>query len=165
MAVTVTVPRRVAERVRREAEKAGMTLEEYIIELLSQNLDPRDRAIGYIEAAQELLGEARKELGKGGLRQAAEKLWGVAALTVKAYALQRDGRRLVSYGELWEYKEKLVEELGEWVYDAWMTANGMHTCFYEGWCRARDVEIAVKRIEKLVKTVEEALRKAKPEKP
>lgn len=106
-----------------------------------------------------------EKLGKRDLRQAAGKLWGATALTIKAYALQRDGRRLTGHRELWEYKEKLIDELGEWVYDAWMTANGMHTCFYEGWCKTRDVEIAVKRIEKLVKTVEETLMKTKSEKP
>ncbi|ABN70611.1 PaREP1/PaREP8 domain containing family protein [Staphylothermus marinus F1] len=161
MSVVIIIPRRVAEHARREAEKKGMTLEEYIIELLSHNLDPMDKAIEYVEAAQELLREAVEELGKGNLRQASEKLWGATALTVKAYALHRDGKQLRSHGELWEYKDKLVIELGEWVYDAWMAANGMHTCFYEGWCSARDVEIAIKHIEKLVNAVKETMNKTR----
>ncbi|RUM47283.1 MAG: hypothetical protein DSY37_03225 [Hyperthermus sp.] len=143
----------MARRVREEAGKLGLSVDEYVIELLSQGLDPRDRALEYVEAAMDLLGQARGELGKGDVRQASEKLWGAAALAVKAYAYLRDGRRLSSHGELWEYKRRLERELGEWVYDAWMSATGMHVCFYEAWCTERDVENAYKRIEKLVREV------------
>ncbi len=115
--------------------------------MLSQGLDPKDRAVEYIEAAEELLREAREELGKGNIRQAAQKLWSAAALAVKAYAAWRDGKRLSSYRELWEYKRKLEEELGEWVHDAWMNATSMHVCFYEDWCAERDISMAYRRVE------------------
>ncbi|WP_048191473.1 PaREP1 family protein [Pyrolobus fumarii] len=151
--ITVSIPRSLAERARKEAEKLGLGLEEYIIELLAEGLDPKDRAQEYVEAALELLGQAREELERGDIRQAAEKLWGATALAIKAYAWLRDGRRLASHGELWEYSKRLIDELGEWVFDAWMAANGMHTCFYEGWCTRGHVERALKRIERLVREV------------
>jgi len=69
------LPPRLAERLEREARRQGVTFEEYVLELLSQGLDPGDRAREYIEAARELLEEAREELEKGDPRQAAEKLW------------------------------------------------------------------------------------------
>ena len=153
MSAAVRVPKSVAERLRREAGRAGVSLEEYVLELLMRDADPREQAQGYIEAAEELLAEARKELGRGDLRQAAEKVWGAAALAVKAYAAWREGRRLNSHSELWEYKRVLEGELGGWVYDAWMAANGMHTCFYEGWCTKEDVEEALARVERLVQGV------------
>jgi HEPN domain-containing protein len=144
----------VARRLREEAERLGFSVDEYLVELLSQGLDPKGKAREYIEAARDLLGEAREELEKGNVRQAAEKLWGAAALAVKAYAYWRDGRRLSSHGELWEYKRRLEDELGEWIHDAWMNATSMHVCFYEDWCAERDVEDAYKRIERLVRGVE-----------
>ena len=144
---------RIAKRVREEAEKLGVSVDEYVVELLSQSLDPRDRAREYVEVANDLLEEAGEELEKGNIRQAAEKLWGAAALAVKAYAYWREGRRLSSHGELWEYKRRLEEELGDWVSDAWAQANAMHTCFYEAWCAEKDVKNAYKRVEKLVKEV------------
>ena len=149
-AVLVAVPRSVARRLRAEAEKAGLTLEEYLVELVARELDPPERAREYAEAARDLLEQARDELGKGDVRRAAEKLWGAAALAVKAYAAWRDGKRLTSHGELWEYRRLLERELGEWVYNVWMAANGMHTCFYEGWCTGEDVEKALRMIERLV---------------
>ncbi|ALL01288.1 hypothetical protein Pyrde_1240 [Pyrodictium delaneyi] len=137
----------------REAEKLGLGLEEYIVELLVQGLDPEDRAEEYVEAAIALLERAREELARGDVRRAAEKAWGAAALAVKAYAWWRESRRLASHGELWEYARRMKRELGGWVYDAWMSANGMHTRLYEGWCAREDVEEALQRVERLVREV------------
>ena len=153
MAEALVIRGRLARRVREEAERLGVSVDEYVVELLSQGLDPRDRAREYVEAAEDLLEEAREEQGKGNVRQAAEKLWGAAALAVKAYAYWKEGKRLSSHGELWEYKRRLEDEFGEWVSDAWAQASAMHTCFYEGWCKEKDVTTAWKRIEKLVKEV------------
>ena len=153
MKQVIVVRGRTAERVREEAEKLGLSVEEYVIELLSQGLDPKDKAVEYVEAAEELLNEAREELRMGDARQAAEKLWVAGALAVKAYAYWRNGKRLSSHGELWEYKRKLVKELGKWASNAWAQANTMHTCFYEKWCAREDVEDALEQVEKLVREV------------
>ena len=161
MGEVVVLRGRLARRVREEAEKLGFSVDEYLVEVLSQGLDPRDRALEYIEAAEDLLGEAREELERGNVRQAAEKLWGAAALAIKAYAFWREGKRLTSHGELWEYKRRLGEELGEWVHDSWASATEMHVCFYEGWCSGKDVENAYKRIEKLVREVATLVKKRK----
>ena len=124
------------------------------MELLLRDLDPPERAREYIEAAREPLEQARVELQKGDIRQAAEKLWGAAALAVKAYASWREGRRLASHRELWEYTRRMIEELGDWIQDAWNAGQSMHVCFYEGWCAREDVEEALERIERLVGEVE-----------
>ena len=155
MADAIVIKGVAARRLKEEAEKLDLSLDEYLLDLLTQNLDPRNRAKEYAEASEELLAEAGKELKKGNTRQAAEKIWGAAALAVKAYALWKDSRRLTSHKELWEYKRKLEKELGEWVYDAWMAANGMHTCFYEDWCTKEDVEEALIRVRKLVEEIKQ----------
>jgi len=155
MADTIVIKGVSARRLKEEAERLNLRLDEYLLNLLTQNLDPRDRAKEYIEASEELLTEARKKLEKGNVRQATEKVWGSAALAVKAYASWKDGKRLTSHKELWEYKRKLEEELGEWVYDAWMAANGMHKCFYEDWCTEKDVEEALTRVKKLVEEIKQ----------
>ena len=146
MPMTIVLPRRIAE-------KQGASREELVIEAVLGNLDPPERAREYIEAAEELLAQAEQELEKGDIRQAAEKLWGAAALAIKAYASWRDSKRLTSHSELWMYKNKVKRELGEWVSDAWAQANTMHTCFYEGWCSEEDVRDALERVKKLVRKV------------
>ena len=143
----------IARKLVEEARRHGLSPEGYVLEMLTQNLDPRERAREYAEAAWELLEEAREELGRGNLRQATEKTWGAAALAVKAYAYWREGKRLASHGELWSYKSVMASELGEWVRDAWGSAVHMHVCFYEGWCDKGDVGRAVKEVRRLVEEV------------
>jgi len=155
MAATfIRLPRSIVERLEKEARKLGLSIEEYVLELMLRDLDPSERVREYIEAAKDLLEQAKEELRKGDVRQAAEKLWGATALAVKAYAAWRDGKRLTSHGELWEYKRRIEKELGEWVSDAWNAGQSMHICFYEGWCAAQDVEVAIKRVERLVHEIE-----------
>ncbi len=139
----IIVPRVIVERIRREAEKLGISVDEYVIELISQNLDPKNKAREYIEAAMVLLEQARRELEKGDIRQAAEKTWGASALAVKAYAFWKENKRLTSHRELWEYSRILASELGDRVFDAWAHANSIHTCFYEGWCTDKHIEKAL----------------------
>ena len=152
--LAIVLPPRVAERIRREAERLGVTLEEYLIELVEGEADPKERALDYIEAAKLLLEQAREELGKGGLRQAAERIWGAVALAVKAYAWWREARRLTGHRELWEYKDVVAQELGGWVGRVFREASSLHTCFYEGWCTCRDVEAVLAEAEKLVRELQ-----------
>lgn len=150
---TLTIRGHIAQRLISEAERLGISVEEYLVDLLSRDLDPKNKALEYVRAAKDLLGQATEELEEGNVRQAAEKLWGAATLAVKAYAYWRDGKRLKSHGELWEYMRIMAREFGSWVRDAWMYANGMHTCFYEGWCAQEDVKDALKAIGRLVEEV------------
>jgi len=157
-AVTIRLPGSVAERLKRRARRLGLSLEEYVLELILGDIDPVERARGYAEVAYDLLEQARRELARGDVRQAAEKAWGAAALAVKAYAEWREGRRLPGHGELWEYSRRMMDELSGWVYDSWIAATGMHVCFYEGWCTREHVEEALRRIRRLVEEVKEKMK-------
>ncbi len=126
------VPSNIVERLKREAEELGLALDEYLAELALQKLDPSQRAVEYISAEKELLEQAKEELARGDVRQAADKLWGATALAIKAYASWRDGKRLTSHRDLWDYEKIVARELGKRVYDSWMSGQGMHICFHEG---------------------------------
>ena len=96
----LALPSRVLELLRRAAEEGGVSLEDFLMDAATARLDPPERARAYAKAALELLREAEAELARGDLRQASEKVWGTAALAVKAFAYWRDGVRLASHGEL-----------------------------------------------------------------
>ncbi|MGB9705710.1 MAG: PaREP1 family protein [Pyrobaculum sp.] len=151
----IYLPSALARRLRALAESEAVSLEDYLLEIALSNTDPPGRARAYAEVALDLLRAAGEELRAGDLRQASEKIWGAAALAVKAYAYWRDGARLASHGELWRYAKKIADELGNWVHDAWAQANSMHINFYEGWATAEQVAEALKRVEKLVKEIVE----------
>jgi hypothetical protein len=61
--------------------------------------------------------------------------------------------RLAPHGELWRYVEKVAEEMGEWVHDAWTHANAMHVNFTRGCASGEQVAVALNRARRLVETV------------
>ena len=153
----LSLPKGVVDRIRKKAREAGVTPEEYLVELVSQGLDPEEKAREYVETAEELVKVAAEELERGNLRQASEKIWGAAALAVKAHAYAKEGRRLASRKELWDYEKELARKLGKWVDDAWYRANGMHVNFYEGWASKEHVEDSLKHVQKLVRAIAKEL--------
>ena len=154
---TIVLPNSLVKRIRREAERLGVSLDELLVEKLTTGLDPKDKALEYVETAQELLGQARKELGKHDLRQASEKIWGAAALAIKAHSLAAKGRRLTSHREIWSYIDQIEKEIGPWARDAFNAANAMHTNFYEAWATRKHVEDALAKTERLVKAIRKAV--------
>lgn len=156
----ISIPRTILEELKRRAEERGLSLEEFLTEIGTQDLDPEDRAEKYIDVAMELINQAKEELMKNDLRQASEKTWCACALAIKAYALRKDKKVLTRHADLWRYKDKVIAELGEWVRDAWMYANAMHINFYEGEASRADVEKALKLVEDLIKTIMKNIRLA-----
>lgn len=150
---TITVSKTTLDRIRKEAEKLGISVEEYVVEVLSEGLDPRDKAKEYIETARNLLREASQELESDNIRQASEKVWGAMALALKAFAYWKEGKRLSSHAELWKYSKVLAEEFGEWALVTFQQASSMHICFYEGWCTRKHAELALKAVRKLVEKI------------
>jgi len=157
--VVLVIPDSVAKRIRELAEKLGVTPEEYLVDILTRDLDPVDKVREYIMVARELIAQARMELEKGNLRQASEKIWGACALAIKAHALAKKGVRLESHRDLWLYKNEVARELGDWVRSAFLKADSMHKNFYEGLATKEDVEDSLKEVEKLVSAISERVEK------
>jgi len=149
----IQIPETTMKRVREEAKRLGMSVEEYVVEALTRSLDPKSRAKEYLEAAREMLRQAQEELEEGDVQQAAEKVWGAVALSIKSYAYWFDGVRIASHSELWEYKNKVAEDLGDWVKIVFRQASGLHACFYEKWCTELDVREVLVEARKLVEAV------------
>ena len=153
----LALPEVIARELEEKARRAGVSVDEYLFDLVLRSDDPGAGARKYLEGARELLRQAREELERGDLRQASEKVWGACALAIKAHALARKGVRLESHGELWVYKNEVARELGDWVRIAFKLADSMHKNFYEGLATREDVEDALREVEKLVESVRGAL--------
>jgi len=63
------------------------------------------------------------------------------------------GKRLSSHRDLWEHKEEVIREFGEWIRDSWNAAAHMHINFYEDWAREEDVRNAYNKVLRLVEEV------------
>lgn len=155
----LTLPKVVVRELEERSRRAGVTAGEYLLDVLVRELDPAEGSEKYIEGAEELLEQAKQELERNELRQASERVWGACALSIKAYALAKEGKRLESHADLWVYKDEVAEELGDWVRTAFKLASLMHVNFYENLATKRDVEDVVKEVDKLVKAIIASLRK------
>jgi uncharacterized protein (UPF0332 family) len=146
----LSLPRVVIEELRERARRAGSTVEEYVLDLLTRDEDPREAWRRYLEGAVQLLDRAEAELRRGDLRQASEKIWGACALAIKAHALAKKGLRLESHADLWAYKNEVAEELGSWVRTAFKLVDSMHKNYYENLATREDVEDALGEVRRFV---------------
>lgn len=148
----IALPRSILEKLKSMAEAEGVQVEELIIEKLVNDLNLEAKVKAYWEMSEAYLQQAEDELARGNLRQASEKLWGSAALAVKAVAHEKERRRLTSHGELWEYVNKLIGETGDSKLGSlWRSALSMHVNFYEGWAPKEEVERALRDVDELLR--------------
>ena len=134
------------QELKKKAKECDISIEEYLADLIISDPDPCKRAQKYTKGALELIDQAKDELRKCDLRQASGKTWDACALSIKAYALAREGKTLETHVVLWRYKSVVAEELGDWVRDVWFAANTMHRNFYENLADHRDVEKALEKV-------------------
>ena len=128
------MPERAYRRLLKLAEEKGaVSVEDLIISMATDGMGDQEAAEAYWEASRRLAEAAEGELAEGELRQASERIWGSAALAVKAVAAALEGRRLTSHGELWAYVDELSARLGRpELMRLWQMANSMHVNLYEG---------------------------------
>jgi len=142
------LPRAIVEELEKRARALGISIDEYIFDLVLKDMNSKRSSIKYIEGAEELL------------KQASEKIWSACALAIKAHALARKGIKLESHRDLWIYKNEVAKELGDWVRAVFRQAYSMHKNFYENQATKEDIEDTLREIEKLVKAIKEVLREA-----
>lgn len=149
-----TLSKKLFEKLREEALKKDISMEELVVEILSKalnhTLDPSEKVELHLKLAEKFLREAEELLAKGDYVQASEKGWGVAAQMVKAVAA-KENLELRSHASLWEYIDKLAEKLQDVeLRRLWWTANNLHQNFYENWMTPRDVKYAVEDVKKFM---------------
>ena len=87
----------------------------------------------HADTSRVMMGQAGVELAKGDSLQASDKGWEAAAHAVKAIAEGR-GWQHTSHRDLFNVARRLANETGQpELMERFMTANGLHINFYEGW--------------------------------
>jgi uncharacterized protein (UPF0332 family) len=156
-----TLTKKLFEKLREEALKKDISMEELVAEILSKalshTLDPSEKVELHLKLAEKFLREAEEFLAKGDYVQASEKGWDVAAQMVKAVAA-KENLELRSHASLWEYIDKLAEKLQDVeLRRLWWTANNLHQNFYENWMTPRDVKYAIEDVKKFVEKLKKLL--------
>ncbi|HDD25926.1 MAG TPA: HEPN domain-containing protein [Acidilobales archaeon] len=156
--LSMVISKFIIEELRRRADRAGVSIEEYLLDILVRDVDPLEGAEKYLRSAKELLEQARQEIVKGNLRQASEKIWDACALAIKAHALAKKGVRIERHSDLWIYKNEVAKELGDWVRAVFRQADSMHKNFYEDIATKEDVEDTLREVKRLVVEIAKALK-------
>ena len=153
--------KKLFEKLREEALKKDLSIEELVVEILSKvlnhPLDPIEKVELHLKLADKFLRETEEFLAKGDYVQASEKGWGVAAQMIKAVAA-KENLELRSHASLWEYLDKLAEKLQDVeLRRLWWTANNLHQNFYESWMTPRDVKYAIEDVKKFAEKLKKLL--------
>jgi hypothetical protein len=136
---------------------AGRDVEEFILGLLTERLDPPQRVEAYLALHEKYLREAEELYARGDLAQAGEKYWGAVAALLNAIAEKRGWEHYshrdynVVVGRL--YKESGDKEL----LTAFGMAERLHANFHHNFM---DKEIFEAHREEVLKLVEKLKRYA-----
>jgi len=158
----IVLPRRLRERLEEEAERVGLSAEEFVLKVVAERLnrevDPPEVAEVYVKLAEKYLREAEDLLAGGDFVQASEKLWGAAALTVKAVAAAR-GLLLRSHGDLFKFVKSLGDETGDAeLRRLFAVASALHQNFYESWLPPEVVKEYAQDVKQLIQKLKDLLR-------
>jgi hypothetical protein len=155
--MSVAIPRRVAEELKRRGIDAEPLIVDFSVNLL--RLDPQAAAESHIELAMRYLEEGRK-LIDGDPAQSSEKLYKAAEEAVKALTtyfnlkdiledVEKSGRW--SVGKLEKAVLRISERMEGWFSTAWDRAWTLHVWgFHEAKFDSEDVRTRLPDIEKMV---------------
>ena len=154
------MPRRLRERLEEEAERVGLSAEEFLLKVVTERLnsevDPPEVAEVYVKLAEKYLREAEDLLAGGGFVQASER--GTAALMVKAVAAAR-GLLLRSHGDLFKFVKSLGDETGDAeLRRLFAVASALHQNFYESWLPPEVVKEYAQDVKQLIQKLKNLLR-------
>jgi uncharacterized protein (UPF0332 family) len=153
--------KRLLDKLREEALRRDVSIEELVVEILSKALNtPLDLSekLGlHLKLSEKFLKEAEEFLIKGDYVQASEKSWGAAAQMIKALAT-KEGKELKSHSSLWIYMNDLVKRTQDSeLRRLWWTVNLLHQNFYENFMTSEDVILAVEDVKKFIEKLKKLM--------
>jgi hypothetical protein len=155
--MSVVIPRRVAEELKRRGVDVEPLVVDFLVGLLK--LDPQAAAESHLELAVRYLEEGRNLIDRDPV-QASEKLYKAAEEAVKALAayfdlkdiledVERSGRWSVE--KLEKAVLRISEKVGEWFRSSWDAAGALHVWgFHEAKFDPEDVRTRLSNIEGMV---------------
>jgi hypothetical protein len=164
--MSLTIPRRLAEELKRRNLDPEPLVVDFLVSLLE--LDPQAAAESHLELAVRYLEEGRKLIDTDPA-QASEKLYKAAEEAVKALTthfnlkdilvdVEKSGRW--SAGKLEKAVLSISDKVGDWFRSSWDTACALHVWgFHEAKFGAEDVKRRLPSIERMVTETQKIVEK------
>lgn len=141
------------------ARERGKSVEEIIVDMLVEKLDPKARIEVYMKLHEKYLREGEELRRKGDLVQAGEKLWGATTSLLNAIAEER-GWPHYSHRDYAEIIERLLEETGdETLPRLFASAERLHANFYHNFLSEKGFNVHAEDAKTLVKKLIEIIQR------
>jgi hypothetical protein len=145
----------VAEVLKKAA--GDKDLEEFLLTLVAERLDPPERVEAYLRLHEKYLREAEELYQRGDLVQAGEKYWGAVAALLNAVAEKR-GWEHHSHRDYAVAVERLYEETRDReLVVGFRMAEGLHANYYHNFMRREGFELHREAVLKLVEKLKKFL--------
>ncbi|AAL64753.1 paREP8 [Pyrobaculum aerophilum str. IM2] len=129
----------VLEVLRKAA--GGRDLDEFLLELVADKLDPRDRVEAYLALHEKYLREAEELYARGDLPQAGEKYWGAVTALLNAIAEKR-GMPHYSHRDYSLIVGRLYKETRDRdLVVGFRMAEGLHANFYNNFMEREEFDL------------------------
>ena len=146
MALVISPP--VAEAILKAA--GGRDVEEFLLSLVAEKLDPPERVQIYLKLYEKYLKEAEDLYAKNDLAQAGEKYWGAVTALLNAIAEKR-GLPHYSHRDYAALIEKLYDETeDEELLKGFALAERLHANFYHNFLEKKSFEVHRREVLKLI---------------
>ncbi|AAL64454.1 paREP8 [Pyrobaculum aerophilum str. IM2] len=146
MSLVISPP--VAELLRKAA--GGRDVEEFLLSLIAERLDPSERIDVYLALHEKHLREAESLYEKGDLSQAGEKYWGAVTALFNAIAEKR-GMPHYSHRDYAVIIERLYQETGdEEILKGFTLAKRLHANFYHHFMERKSFDVHRREVLRLI---------------
>ena len=157
MTVSVEIPAKLYELIRRRAEREGKLPEEIIVEAFLEHVDPESRVKVYLELHEKYLRDAEGLSSEGDIVQASEKYWGAVAALLGVIG-EREGLPHYTHRDLVEVIEHIALKTSDpEVSTLFRLAEGLHANFYHNFLRKETFDRHKEGVLKLIAKLKEYL--------
>jgi hypothetical protein len=158
MSVRERIPEEVIGIIEREARRRGLSLAEFLVNSVANELDPTARLKVYVKLHEKLLKEAEELSGKGDLVQASEKYWGAVTSLLNAIGEEEDLPHY-THKDLKEVSIYLSEKEGDPEYTRlFSSVETLHSNYYHAFLKEATFKAHVEDAQKLIEKLRRHLR-------
>ncbi len=156
--VSLVIEEPIASLLKRKARERGLQVEEYLLTILGNEMNPKERVEVYVKLHEKFLREAEGYYRKEDLAQAGEKYWGAVTALLNAIG-EKEGLPHYTHRDLVEIIEYLADKLKEpEIAGDFAHAERLHANYYHNFIRKITFEHHREHVIRLMKKLREYLK-------
>ena len=133
------------------ARSAGKDVDVYLMEVLSQNMDPEKKIKMYLALCVKFMGEARRLEGEGDFVQASEKYWGAITALLNIIGEKKNMPHF-THRDYWEIMNQIIDDTrDEALTELFALAEKLHANFSHNFIPEHQFSIYSKKVKYIQK--------------